>query len=207
MQQKNQAPMSEEEQEGEVIDRRNTEEISLFFPIPPFLSSAPFNRVMSFPVGFFLRRAPGGGGRVTEEGGAWRNVRLPSLVTFSLPPPTHPPSPYIAYWNRKWAHTVLRLLPSPHQTRSDVTPVPSALSESLTVNRDDKTHQISASAVIGWFLQYRRSFLVMSLGKEKVKDKVVFLPFFSFHCHVKFHFCSSLFNFDFSGGIAWHVRV
>lgn len=41
MQQKNQAPMSEEEQEGEVIYRRNTEEISLF-PIPPFLSSALF---------------------------------------------------------------------------------------------------------------------------------------------------------------------
>lgn len=35
MQQKNQAPMSEEEQEGEVIDRRNTEEISLF-PYPSF---------------------------------------------------------------------------------------------------------------------------------------------------------------------------
>lgn len=35
MQQKNQAPMSEEEQEGEVIDRRNTEEISLF-PHPSF---------------------------------------------------------------------------------------------------------------------------------------------------------------------------
>lgn len=47
------------------------------------------------------------------------------------------------------------------------TAVPSALSESLTVNRDDKTHQISASAVIGWFLQYRRSFLVLSGGKEK----------------------------------------
>lgn len=67
-----------------------------------------------------------------------------------------------------------------HWTGSDVTPVPSALSESLTVNRDDKTHQISASAVIGWFLQYRRSFLVLSLGKEKVKDKVVVLPFFLF---------------------------
>lgn len=53
------------------------------------------------------------------------------------------------------------------RTGSDVTPGPSALSESLTVNRDDKTHQISASTVIGWFLQYRRSFLVLSLGKEK----------------------------------------
>lgn len=43
MQQKNQAPMSEEEQEGEVINRRNTEEIGLF-PIPPFLlSSSPPN--------------------------------------------------------------------------------------------------------------------------------------------------------------------
>lgn len=52
-------------------------------------------------------------------------------------------------------------------TGSDVTSVPSALCESLTVNRDDKTHQISASAVIGWFLQYRRSFLVLSVGQEK----------------------------------------
>lgn len=39
MQQKNQAPMSEEEQEGEVIDRRNTEENSLFSP--SLLSSPP----------------------------------------------------------------------------------------------------------------------------------------------------------------------
>lgn len=42
MQQKNQASMSEEEKEGEVIERRNTEEGLFFFSIPFlfFLSSA-----------------------------------------------------------------------------------------------------------------------------------------------------------------------
>lgn len=57
-QQKNQAPMSEEEQEGEAIDstRRNSEERSLF-PVPGFLSSAPLSRVMSFPVTPRPRRA------------------------------------------------------------------------------------------------------------------------------------------------------
>lgn len=52
MQQKNQASMSEEEKEGEVIERRNTEEGLFFFfhPIPFFPLLRPFNRVMSFPV-------------------------------------------------------------------------------------------------------------------------------------------------------------
>lgn len=49
MQQKNQAPMSEEEQEGEVIEEEILKKL-VFFPIPPFLSSAPFSCVMSFPV-------------------------------------------------------------------------------------------------------------------------------------------------------------
>lgn len=42
MQQKNQAPPSREEHEGEVINRRNTEEVSPF-STPPFLFSAPFD--------------------------------------------------------------------------------------------------------------------------------------------------------------------
>lgn len=41
--------MSEEEQEGEVIYRRNTEEISLF-PHPSFPLLRPIHCVMSFPV-------------------------------------------------------------------------------------------------------------------------------------------------------------
>lgn len=66
MQQKNQAPMSEEEQEGEVIDRRNTEEISLFFhPSFPLLRPIQLCDVISCQV--ILRHTPG---RVTEEEGA-----------------------------------------------------------------------------------------------------------------------------------------
>lgn len=45
MQQKNQAPISKEE-EVEVINRRNTEDITFF----PFLSSTPVNLVMSFAL-------------------------------------------------------------------------------------------------------------------------------------------------------------
>lgn len=89
------------------------------------------------------------------------------------------------------------------RTGSDVTPVPSALGESLTVNRDDKTHQIAASTVIGWFLQYRRSFLVLSPWEgEKKKVGVVVLPLL-FFLKISFLFCSSLLKLDFPGGIAW----
>lgn len=92
MQQKNQAPMSEEEQEGEVIDRRNTEEISLF-PHPSFPLLRPIQPCDVNPCRVILRRAPS---RVTEEGGARRSVRLPSLVILA-----HPSPPSKVYWNRK----------------------------------------------------------------------------------------------------------
>lgn len=70
MQQKNQAPMSEE-QEGEVIEEEILKKL-VFFPIPPFLSSAPFSCVMSFPVRSSIAscRGEGWGCRVTEEEGA-----------------------------------------------------------------------------------------------------------------------------------------
>lgn len=155
MQQKNQAPMSEEEQEGEVINRRNSEEISLFpHPVFPLLRPIQPCDVISCQVILCCVSW-----RITKEEGAWQNVRLLSLVTWAQSP--------IAHSNRKWAHNMPPLHWHHHRTGSDVTPVLSAISESLTVNRDDKTHQISASAEIGWFLQYRRSFLVLSLGKEK----------------------------------------
>lgn len=48
VQQKNQAPMSEE-QEGEEIEEEILKKL-VFSPIPPFLYSAPFNSVMPFPV-------------------------------------------------------------------------------------------------------------------------------------------------------------
>lgn len=65
MQQKNQAPMSEEEQEGEVIDRRNTEEISLFpHPSFPLLRPIQLCDVISCRVIPSLTL-----GRVTEEEG------------------------------------------------------------------------------------------------------------------------------------------
>ena len=66
MQQKNQAPMSEEEQEGEVIDRRNTEEISLF-PHPSFPLLRPIQPRDVISCEVIPRLAPG---RVTEEEGA-----------------------------------------------------------------------------------------------------------------------------------------
>lgn len=66
MQQKNQAPMSEEEQEGEVIDRRNTEEISLF-PHPSFPLLRPIQPRAVISCQVIPRLAPG---RVTKEEGA-----------------------------------------------------------------------------------------------------------------------------------------
>lgn len=162
MQQKNQAPMSEEEQEGEVIDRRNTEEISLFpHPSIPLLRPIRLCDVISCRVTSPCAGSSNRGGR-----GLTKCPTPLSSYLSSLPPqkrtrtgsePTPCPAPFLYHHHHHHRR----------RTGSDVTPGPSALSESLTVNRDDKTHQISASTVIGWFLQYRRSFLVLSLGKEK----------------------------------------
>lgn len=88
MQQKNQAPMSQEDQEGEVIDRRNTEEISLFPHLSfPLLRPIPLCDVISCQC--ILRRAPG---QMTEEEGARRSVGHPPLVTWPHP---------LAHSNRK----------------------------------------------------------------------------------------------------------
>lgn len=108
MQQKNQAPMSEEEQEGEVIDRRNTEEISLF-PHPSFPLLRPIQPCDVNPCRVILRRAPS---RVTEEGGARRSVRLPSLVILA-----HPPSLQSVLEQEVSSHTVPRPPPLPPPDR------------------------------------------------------------------------------------------
>lgn len=78
-------------------------------------------------------------------------------------------------------------------------------SESITVNRDDKTHRISsASAAIGWVLQYRRSFLgsVLLDTERENKDKVKALPsfiylFFKLSLSCKVSLSSSLFKLHF----------
>lgn len=68
------------------------------------------------------------------------------------------------------------------------------LSESLTVNRDDKTHQISANNVcLAGFCSIGGASWFCPLERKKIEDKVVFLPFF--FSNVKFQcvlHCSSL---------------
>lgn len=93
MQQKNQASMSEEEQEGEVIDRRNTEEVSPP-PIPLSFCSAPIQPrdVISCRVIPCLCLAGQVENRVTEEEGARRNV--PASFSCYL---SSPPSPLYMY--------------------------------------------------------------------------------------------------------------
>lgn len=76
MQQKNQASMSEEEKEGEVIERRNTEEGLFFFPSHSFFSSPPPIQpcdVISCQV--FVSRAPR---RASEEAGVGAFAKCPA---------------------------------------------------------------------------------------------------------------------------------
>lgn len=84
----------QEEQEGEVIDRRNTEEISLFFPHPsfPLLRPIQLRDVISCQV--IIRHTLG---LVTEDEKDWQSVRPLLLLSEPIP---------LVYLNRKWAHIV-----------------------------------------------------------------------------------------------------
>lgn len=80
MQQKNQTSMSIEEQEGEEIDRRNTEEISLFpHPSFPLLRPIQLRDVISCQLIFHHTL-----GLVTEDEKDWQSVQPSSLVTWAL---------------------------------------------------------------------------------------------------------------------------
>lgn len=155
MQQKNQAPISKEE-EVEVINRRNTEEIS--FPFP-FLSSTPINLVISFALRsslalYWVRRI--------EEKGTW-SVQFYSQVTWA-PSPTLP----VVHLNKKRAHTVPLSLLLHCWTGSDAILVTATSNESLPVNRDDKTHQISASTGLAAFCKIGGASWFCSLERKKV---------------------------------------
>lgn len=114
--------MSEEEQEEEVIDRRNTEEISLVFlfppPILPFLSSChPPTFVMSFPVRSpFLCMM----GWSIDKGKDWQSDQSPSPVTWARPPAASFPGSEAYVGRHRFASAAV-------WTGSDVTAVPSPI--------------------------------------------------------------------------------